>query len=159
MKLVGITMILVAALVFSYGKSAKITERQTVLSELFRFIEYAKIEIGCYLRPISEIAATFTSDTLSGKGFLSDVEKNGAYKAYLSLSEKVSLGEAAEGVLDRFFSLLGTGYAEDEMKLIDATLSELKEILTSEGETATKQKKLSLTLSFSGALALIILLL
>ena len=159
MKLAGITMILVAALVFYSGKSAKISERQTVLSELFRFVEHAKIEIGCYLRPISEIAATFTSETLSKKEFLSDIEKKGAYKAYLSLLEKVSLGEAAELVLDRFFSLLGTGYAEDEIKLIDTTLSELKEILSSEGETATKQKKLSLTLSFSGALALIILLL
>ena len=158
MKLVGMVMIFVSALAFSYNRNVGISKRERVLTELFRLIEHIKLEIGCYLRPIREIAENFESNELSDNGFLSDMVTKGPHKAYRILSERIFLGEGAHRVLERFFSTLGMGYANDEMRLIDTTLKELGEMLRLEAENAPKAKKLSLTLSFSGALALIILL-
>ena len=158
MKTIGMFFIIASAAFFSYEKIIISNRRLRALEELFCFIERIRIEIGCYLRPISEIAADFSSDILSELGFFSDVQKNGAHTAYTALQAKLSFGDDINRLLDRFFSMLGRGYAEDEMKLVDITLSELSKLLSQERENAPKEKKLSLTLSCGGALALIILL-
>ena len=126
--------------------------------ELVRFIERIRMEIGCYLKPLSEISAEFRSDPLFQLGFLDDIAVGGVSFAYERLAEKIKFSDEEDRLLGRFFSTIGKGYAEDELKLADATLTELDRILKQKRENAPKEKKLSLTLSCAGALALIILL-
>ena len=158
MKFIGMLFILSSAIAFSLERSLLEERRLKTLEELHRFIERTKFEIGCYLRPISEIAADFHSETLSSLGFFTDLERGGIYSAYLKLESKISFSEDLQKLFRRLFSMLGNGYAEDQLKLIEVASSELSEIIKHERTRVPKQKKLSLTLSCAGALALIILL-
>lgn len=158
MKTIGMFFVVVASALFSYEKIITGNKRLRALEELFCFIERIRLEIGCYLRPISEIAAEFSSDILSKLGFFSDIQKEGVHTAYTALQAKLCFGKDINRLLDSFFSMLGRGYAEDEIKLADITLNELSKLLSRERENAPKEKKLFLTLSCGGALALIILL-
>ncbi len=158
MKFLGMALILFAAVVFTNEKNRTREERLLVLENIFRLAEQMKIEIGCYLRPIGEIVSSFSSPTLSRLGFISDFSALGAYGAYLKLEKRLSLKEEEKKLLGAFFSRLGKGYAEDEIKLIESFSAELSLILKNERERLPKEKKLSATLSCAGALALIILL-
>ena len=157
-KIVGMFLVVLSAAYFAFEYIKKQRMKLLVFEELFRFIERIRMEIGCYLKPISEISADFSSDVLSRLGFLRDVGQVGVYSAYQRLAEKVKLDDEERRPLDRFFSSVGKGYADDELKLSGATLSELDLILKRKRENAPKENKLSLTLSCAGALALIILL-
>ena len=158
MKIFGIALIITSAVFFSYERNKRKDSSLKTLEELFRFIEHIKIKIGCYLAPVSALSSDFSSDILSEMGFLSDFSTLGAPAAYKSLEEKMCFPEEARRALQRFFSSLGKGYADDEIMLIGKTLSDLSEIIGAEREKSKKEKKLTLTLSTAGALALIILL-
>ena len=158
MKIFGMFFVVISAMIFAFERTSADDRRLRVLLELTKFIERLRIDIGCYLKPVSDIAAAFSSDTLSELGFLSDIREMGADKAYVRLEEKKILRDEEKRILSGFFSRLGEGYAEDELKLIDSALQELSALIKVEREKAPKRKKLFLTLSCAGALALIILL-
>ena len=158
MKVLGMILIVVSAIVLSLEKNVASERRLFVLEEIYRFIERIRLDVKCYLKPISEIAADFSSDVLSKTGFLSDVGEKGAHAAYRSLSEKICFMPKEKRIMEKFFSALGTGYADEEIKLIEVTLSELSDVLKAQRENLPKEKKLSCTLSCAGAMALIILL-
>ena len=145
-----------AAFLFSTEARRRAEKRLLLLEETLRFIERVRVDISCYLRPISEIPSGFCSDALSEAGFLSSFEKEGAYEAYLKLEPLLSPSPEEKRALERFFGALGKGYADDQIKLIDETLLEFTRLVSLERERVPKVKKLSLSLSFSGALALII---
>jgi hypothetical protein len=155
MKILGMLFVLFSAIAFSVERSIAEERRLKVLEELYRFIECVKIEIGCYLRPISEIASDFLSDPLSELGFFSELEHNGIFSAYRMLDSKVRFPEDARKLFERFFPLLGNGYVEDQLKLIGGVSAELSEIIKRERTRVPKQKKLSVTLSCAAALALL----
>ena len=156
MKLIGAAFVLLAALLFSTEARRRAEKRLLVLEETLRFIEHVRVDISCYLKPISEIPAGFFSEALSEAGFLSAFEKEGAYEACLKLETLLSPSPEEKRVLERFFCGLGRGYSDDQIKLIDETTLELTRLISLERERVPKVKKLSLTLSSAGALALII---
>jgi len=156
-KILGMILIFSSAVLFSYYRNRSAGEKILLIEELFGFIRQARLDIGCYLRPIGEIS--FESEKLSACGFFSDIEEFGVWEAYLRLEKKLSLSEKERAPLRRFFSFFGKGYAEDEIKLIDTALSELAEIIKVRRENEEKSRKLTLTLSCAASLAFIILLL
>ena len=158
MKLAGAFLLLVSAVLFSYEKCNGLKRHLIILEELLRFIERVRVEICCYLKPITDIADDFSSEILSEIGFLSDIRKYGAHKAYINLRPRLMLSEKENKVLDSFFSRIGTAYAEDEIKLIDITVSQMTDFVRSEREKLPKQKKLYLTLSCAASLGVVILL-
>ncbi len=149
-------MIFFSTLIFAYSRNRRTDERILIFEELYAFIKQIRIDIGCYLKPIGEIR--LVSPCLTELGFFSDIEKYGVSGAYKKLEEKLFFKEKERVILERYFSSLGKGYAEDEIKLTDAVLIELSDIFKVGREEAAREKKLTLTLSLSGALALIILL-
>ena len=158
MKIFGMALILFSSLIFCREKSRAAERRVMVLEEIFRLADAMKIEIGCYLRPIGEIVSSFSSPILSECGFVSDFVSLGAYEAYLRLQSQLCFNEEEKNLLGTFFSRLGRGYAEDEIKLIEVFSSQLSAMLKKERENLPRQKKLSATLSCAAALAVIILL-
>ena len=156
MKIFGMLLIMASALGLCLEERKKCERRLLLFEELLRFIEKMRVDISCYLKPISEIPLDFSSELLSELGFLSDFERLGAEKAFSRISPVLS--PEASGLLGRFFSVLGKGYAEEQLRLIDETLREYTRLVSLERERAPKVKKLSLSLSCAGALALIILL-
>lgn len=158
MKILGIVLVITSAIFFSYERNKRTEKSLETLEEIFRFIEHVKIKIGCYLAPVSVLSSDFVSDILSVREFLSDFSHLGPLSAYKRLEEKTRFPEDARRVLQRFFASLGRGYADDEITLIEKTLSDLSKIIVTEREKSKNEKKLTLTLSTAGALALIILL-
>lgn len=156
MKILGMIMIFFSALIFAYSRNRRTDEGVLIFEELYTFIKQIRIDIGCYLKPIGEIRSV--SPRLTELGFFSDIEKYGVSKAYERLEENIFLKEKEREIFKGYFSSLGKGYAEDEIKLTDAVLLELADVSKAGREEATREKKLTLTLSISVALALIILL-
>lgn len=158
MKYLGMLFILISAVAFSYERGRRAEKHLELLEEIYRFIDRLEVDIGCYLRPISDIIADFSSDLFSELGFFAEMQERGIYSAYLKMTSVVPLAEKENKLLARFFSMLGNGYADEQVKLIRATASELSEIIKRERGGLPKEKKLSVTLSCAAALALIILL-
>lgn len=158
MKFFAISLILFASCAFSYSRAEREDYRLSVFVELYSFLEVISREIGCYLKPIHSICASYSSPQLFRLGFFSDIQSEGAHNAYMKLESKAILPSDASRVFREFFSLLGKGYAEDELKLAERALKELSPILFAERERVKKEKKLTVTLSSAAALGLIILL-
>ena len=125
-KILGMSMIFFTALIFAYSRNRRTDEGILIFEELHSFIKQIRIDIGCYLKPIGEIRSA--SPRLAELGFFFDIEKYGVSKAYDRLEEKLFLKEKERGIFKRYFSSLGKGYAEDEIKLTDAVLLELAEV-------------------------------
>ncbi|MBO5879679.1 MAG: hypothetical protein J6Q68_03935 [Clostridia bacterium] len=157
MKAIGIVFIMGVALIFSYERIKKRQQSLAVIEELYRFIESMRVEIGCYLRPISEIQNTFPSEYLASLGFFKDAASVGILSAYLKLEGKNAFTDEEKKILRHHFSRMGKGYADDEIKLIDTTLASLGEILEKKRAAAPVYKKLVVTLCSAAASALIIL--
>ena len=158
MKIIGMLFIIASAIVFSFERAVAEERRLKVLEEIYRFILRLGVDIGCYLKPISDIADDFSSELLSSLGFFEEIKRSGVYSAYLTLDSQIRFSDEAKRVLDGFFSMLGNGYADDQIKLIESTRTELDGLIKKERERVPKEKKLSVTLSCGAALALIILL-
>ena len=132
--------------------------RFLLISELCRFIERTRNEISCYLKPIEKIPQGFSSALLSELYFLQTAEVEGFATAFCRAEEKIPLREREKRIFEHFFENIGHGYVDDELKLIDSTLLELKDILAQEETELSKKRKLFLTLSATLSLAVIILL-
>ena len=158
MRIIGILLIIVVAFSFPYDRIKKAQRSLLILEELYRFIECARVEIGCYLRPITEIPKSFSSEILDSFGFLTDAEALGLFSAYMRLEKRIDATEDEKKTLRHFFSHAGRGYLEDEIKLIDSTASQLSAAIEKKRADAPKHKKLLVTLCSAAASALIILL-
>ena len=158
MKIFGMALILLSALFFAREKNRAAEDRLRILEELFRLADAMKIEISCYLRPISDIVSSFSSEMLTRLGFISDFEALGALSAYLRLESAFYVSEEEKKLFRGFFSRIGKGYADDELKLIESFSAQLFQIIKNEREKLPKEKRLSATLSCALAFAIIILL-
>lgn len=158
MKILAVSFILFSSLSFAYMRIGKEKEKFLLLCELYSFIEKLEREISCYLKPLSDICSSYSSPLLSRLGFFSDISAVGAEKAYHVLEKRVILPARATEILHNFFSLVGKGYAEDELRLTQRVLGELSPIMNYEAERFKKERTLTLTLSSAASFAVIILL-
>ena len=110
------------------------------------------------MRPVHEAAHSFDSDELSECGFLPIREAGDIRRAFYDSHAPEMLGQECTRVLDSLFSSLGTGYLEDEVRLIDLHRSQLAELVDRERAEADRQVKLIRTLTASAALGVIILI-
>ena len=155
-KLFGMIVIFLSSVAFFFERSRALGRATALTEELYCFMKRARIEVGCYLKPLSEIRTS--SPLLSGLGFFSCMEMHGIERAYLLIEDGLSLSEAEKGTLRGIFSSLGKGYADEEIRNIDMALSELSGMLNGKREDEPRKRKLTLTLSVASSLALIILL-
>ena len=158
MKVIGVFLVGVSIFLIFRERVRSEERRVLFISELCRFIEKTRIEISCYLKPMEKIPCSFSSALLSEIKFLEIAEKGDLQAAYKEAEKKILLHERERKLFQHFFANIGHGYADDELKLIDGTLGELKDILAREEAELYKKRKLFLTLSVSLSLAIVILL-
>lgn len=158
LKLVGICILLFTSILISRELVAARRRRLAVCEELLRFVCFLRLQIGCYLRPVSEIASQFCSDELEACGFLPLGDGGRLDQAFSSSCVPRIVGARCAQVAHSLFSSLGSGYLEDEIKLIDAHCADLKEIIEGERIEASRQARLIRTLTASLSLGLIILI-
>ena len=158
MKAIGVILIGFSMLVLSKERIKKRERRLLLLEETLAFIDFMRIEIGCYLRPISKISEGFSSPLLGGTGFFENIRKKGLYPAYLECESQILPTEEEKKLLRRFFSTVGKGYIQDEIKLMSLTSEEFSRMLDKERAAMPKEKKITMTLSGALSFAVIILL-
>lgn len=158
MNLLGIVLVMIGASIGIREKLKSQSQGLKILLELQILIDRIRIEIGCYLTPIEKITSEVDLPILSELGFFESAAELGLESAYKLISDKLCASREVRHLLSRFFSMIGKGYANDEIKLIDSTANELLSMIKRESESEPSRKKLTVTLATASALGIIILL-
>ena len=158
LKLVGICILLFTSILISRELVAQRRRRLALCEELLRFVCFLRLQIGCFLRPVPEVVADFHSDELTACGFLPLRDDGDLAFAFSSSVAPDIVGAGCAQVLTSLFSSLGSGYLDDEIRLIDAHTSQLGQIVELERVEAARQARLIRTLTASASLGLVILI-
>ena len=157
MKFIGICTLLFTFALVSRELVARRRRRALVYEDCYRFIQHVRLQVGCYLKPVSEVASGFESSLLYDTGFLSCVKEGVSPREALEASSlRRDLGEEGYRVLFYMFSALGGGYMDDEVKLIDECASSFLNLLERERSEAPRGLRLIRTLCGAAALGIII---
>ncbi len=158
MQYIGIIAVMLSALVISREYARYMKKRELECEAFLEFIAHLRIQLGCFLRPLREAAAGFSSEALERVGFLGAVgSAESICKAYGSVKKRLSLSEAESRPLEALFSSLGSGYLEDELKLIDICEAEMRDAAEKIKVQSPKNIKLISTLSVTAAIGFFIL--
>lgn len=158
LKLVGICILLFTSVLISRELVSIRRKRLAVCEELLRFVSFLRLQIGCYLRPASDVAQEFRSSELSACGFLTDGGREDLSADFLASGAPQIAGKECARIVESLFSSLGAGYLDDEIGLIDAHRAELAELVETERTEAARQIRLIRTLTASATVGLIILI-
>ena len=158
LKLTGAFVLLMGVVVVcrEYAKNRK--RRLSICEEFSLLIAHLRLEIACYLKPLDEVVSAYESPVLEESGFLPMAREVGLSEAFLSMGSSLFLSDEERGVLGRFFSSLGSGYMEDEIKLIDLCAVQFSQLLEHNRTAMPNDVKLYNTLFCAAALGIIIFL-
>lgn len=156
LKLVGICILLFTSILVSRELVSRRKRRLLVYEELLRFVAFLRLQIGCFLRPIPEVVADFRSDELERCGFLTSDDGAGIAARFASSALPGIVGEDCSRVVDSLFSSIGSGYLEDEIRLIDVHKEQLSQLVERERDETARQVRLIKTLAASASLGLVI---
>ena len=151
--------VLVAVLSYILSSSLRGYKRRGLLlcEEIYALLLRIKLEVSCYLRPVGELLRGYSSPMLEEIGFLKLARTDGLSSA-LKACGGYGLTAEEERILSSFFSSLGTGYAKDEIRLIEAVTEDFNLLLKERRSLMSKDIKLINTLCASAALGTLILL-
>ena len=158
MKYVGIFAVLVAAALCAREYSRLKKKHLYECRDFLAFVSHLRIQLGCFLRTPSELAASFLSEALESSGFLGALAEGRDFLgAFDEALPRLSLsGEEAE-ILRALFSSLSEGYRDELIRVIDATYARFEPICNALSQECPKSIKLASVLSVTGALGFLIL--
>ena len=135
MKLLGLALLLICALVISREYSRYLKKRIAECEGFISLITHMRLEMKCFLRPPRDIGRGFESTAINS--FISALEgEESVYLAYSKSRPSFSLTVEERAPLEELFSSIGVCYADDGVRLIDEALERLEELrgrLTSDG--------------------------
>ena len=157
MKYVGILCVLVASVLISGEYCRYMNKRVLECRDFVSFISHMRIQVGCFLRPVRELAIGFSSESLDRTGFLEALTySQNISEAYSKCEPYLSLSSEEREVLSGFFSSFGDGYLDEQIKLIDSTYSRMEELYLRLSGERVKNTRLVSTISVTAALGFII---
>jgi len=158
LRYIGIFTVLLAAFLISREYSHYMKKRLRECEGFIAFIAHMRIQVGCFMRPVKELAAGFSSDALSDVGFIDALsESDGIYEAYKKIEPRLSLSKNERDVLELLFSSVGGCYLEEGMKIIEAAYGKMESLHCSLSEECQKNIKLVSVLSVTAAIGFLIL--
>lgn len=151
--------LLIGALSYFLSSSLRGYKRRTLslCEEIYALLLHIKLEVSCYLRPVGEILKGYSSPMLEEIGFLPVARREGLSRALVECAD-CRLSSEEVRLLSSLFSSLGTGYARDEIKLMEGVAQEFSRLLKERRSLIAKDIKLINTLCASAALGTLILL-
>ena len=159
-SIIGIVVVFLGGVLLARELSASRRSRLHLCEEFYRFLVHIRTQIGCFLRTPCEIAESFRGEELSKIGFLKLISQGEGFLVAFEVSKSGKYLSAEQSrILSELFSSLGGGYLQDEIKLIDGYTVEFFASLEKERKECSRDLKLISTLSCSGTLGIIILLL
>jgi hypothetical protein len=140
MKLLGLALLLICALVISREYSRYVKKRIAECDGFISFIKHMRLEMKCFLRPPKDIGRGFESSAINF--FISALEgEESVYLAYSKSCSALSLSLEERAPLEELFSSIGLCYADDGVRLIDEALERLEMLrgrLTTDGLRGTR---------------------
>lgn len=158
MKYLGIFAIIFAAVAFSREYARYMKKRRAECEGFLAFIKHARIQIGCFLKPVRELGDGFRSEALGSVGFLAALrESEDIFQAYKRIEPRLSLSPEERAVTAELFSSLGLGYLNDGLKLIDSSCDTLAQLCDKLKDEQKKNTRLVSSLAVTLALGFLII--
>ena len=158
-KLVGIGVILMAGVMLRSLLCDRRRGRLLVCEELYRFLLHIRTRISCYLDPPSRLHIGFESLTLSECGFLGGIRAGKSLLDGLEASAIPDvLSEEELHAAREVLSTVGTGYMDEQLRLLDGGIDAFSSLLVKEREACARDVKLINTLSASLSVGIAIIL-
>jgi len=160
MKSVGGILLLLAALLFSFGYASY--EKRKIIEEesLCRFLSLVQNEFLLYSSPLPKIAEKADEPILENCGYLQALRKSESAKtAFLQTKDNFSMSEKMLCVFSEFSEHFGREDAEEEKKHLSVWTTQAETMLAADKEASKSRIRLAKTLSFSLALGILLLFL
>ena len=159
-KLLGIVLILCAAVTLRSLMLERRLLRHLLCEELYRFLIHVKTRISCYLDPPSRLHLNFESDALSRCGFLKMLsDGEGVAESLRKSNASQILSREELNSVNEALSCVGIGYLDEQIGLLDEKSKAFFAVLEKERESYSRDVKLINTLTASLSLGIVILLL
>ena len=144
-KLLGAVLILTVGMIGAWGSVRYEKRRVQTLDGWIDLIRFIRSRIDCYLTPLDEILTAYAPNRDADLGML--LERSSLY-----------LDEEAKRVISGFEKEIGAGYREEQLRICDFCVEELRHLRKSCAEKAPTRTKLSVTLCVCLSLGTAILL-
>lgn len=149
---------LISSVLISREYSRYMRKRFSECQGFLSFMTHIRIQVGCFLRPVRELAAGFTSKPLSECGFIDALkDSENIYEAYKKSEARLSLSPQERGVLENLFSLFGEGYLEEGVRLIDESKERMEALCADLSKKCEKNIRLVTVVSVTAALGFFII--
>ena len=149
-----------AALIFIRCYTAYLKARRDECLAFLSLLRELERGMSLYLESPLSVAARLPEPALERSGFNARL-KNGASlsEAFDSAADRLLIPSEAKRILTEYFSHVGEGYLDGELRLIARTVSELEPIAAAERQELEKRSKVAGVLTFSAVAGVLILLL
>ncbi|MBO5945612.1 MAG: hypothetical protein J6Q69_03290 [Clostridia bacterium] len=158
LKLIGICILLFTSILISRELVARRRRALLLCEELLRLVSYLRLQIGCFLRPLSEAVSGFESAALSEGGFLPIGDGVDLGRAFRESEVAGEVGDECARIIDSLLFSLGSGYLDDEVKLLEAHRTQLCQVVEARRIDTVKQTRLIRTLTATVSLGFVILI-
>ncbi len=157
MKIFGLLFLLSGALSLSREYSGYVKKHLAECEEFIAFIKHMRLLLKCFLKPPRDIARAFRGEAI--KPFLEMLEKeDNMVLAYEASKGRFSLSSDEEKVLMELFSSIGSCYAEDGIRLLEAADERLTALYTELRERSSRSSHAFATVSAAVSVGLFIFL-
>ena len=155
----GALLLLAGALLFAIDATAAEQKKLRLLEGLLLLVRHIRREIEGPRTPMPQILSSFTHGALEECGFLPVLREAGLAAALCQCREMMPLSGEEMRTLSGFAATLGRSGAKGQVELCDRTAAELERSLAKRREEVPRRTRVLQTLSISGALMLLLLLL
>ena len=134
-------------------------EKNEVTGEFLALLRRVRREIACFARPLPEICRAADLPALRAAGFFDRLDAGDPLFAFRSSLPALSLSPDAAALLDGFFAGAGAPSREEELAGCDRVIAELGELAAREKSDGAVRVRLHTTLTLTGGLLFLLLLL
>lgn len=159
LRIGGAALILLASVTLAHTYSTTERKRLSLVEGLLALVRFVREQVVCFHTPTGEIYRSFSHKELAECGFLSVLRERGMEAAVEELQDKAYLSSEELRALCGFAAMLGKGQTEGQVRLCDYTERALLNALEKRREEAPRRTRVFGTLSVTGGLMLIIVLL
>ena len=149
-----LSMTLYVALLFSNMQS----RRQKNLECFLLLIRFIESEISCYQTPLDDIYRRFDGDALERCGFSAVLREKGLKEALVECKEALCLSDEEYRLLLDFSGELGKSYREEQLRGCDYYRRMLESYCNEGRQELPARLKLCRSLTLTGGLLLVVLL-
>lgn len=154
-KTMGILVLLIAALYYSYSQQWLGKRKYKMLEELCDLLRWIQKNIECFVKPLDEISHEYTSPLLASYDFYKKWQTIDLLTAF---EELPYLTDDVRKVLQQYGKSAGRGYKEEELRLCRYTCEQLNELRSKQAKDLHTKKRMYQTLPFLLVLSIILLL-